>query len=479
MRLATKVAYNTLAQVGGKAVATLLGLLTVGIMTRYLGQTGFGEYTTVITFASIFAIVADFGLTLVTTQMINRSGVKTDEALGNLFGFRLVSALAIIGLAPLVIWLFPYSSVIKVGVVVVSGSYLFFSFNQVFVSLFQRELKTHLIAVAEVASRVVLLAGVVLTAWYHWGLNGILISMVFSNLSSFLLHYLFSLSIVRVVFKFDRQYWREIFSRAWPLLTTIILNLIYLKADIFLLSLMKSQSEVGLYGAAYKVVDVLVAVPFMFAGLILPILVKHRADGEVGKYAFVAQKVFDVTVLAVAPLLIGGWLLATPSLVLIAGTNFAISGEILKILLPAIAAVFFSCFFTHLMISFEAQKKLIKFYLLTAVTALPLYLYFISRWSYFGAAWGTVYSEGLILVCAIWAVWRQKYFMPRLKLAAKSLVAAGVMGLVIIISSLLLNVFSPFGFITVVLAAVISYGGSLWLMGILTKDLWQEFLPVD
>jgi O-antigen/teichoic acid export membrane protein len=476
MSLAVKVAHNTLAQLGGKIVGTFLGLATVGIMTRYLGQSGFGEYTTVITFASLFAIIADMGLTLVSTQMINRHGAQTEEALSNLFGFRLVSAVVIIGLAPALIWLFPYPAAIKSGVVIVSWSYLFISFNQVFVSLFQRELKTHIIAIAEIASRLVLLAGVIAVAWYNWGLNGILVAAAVSSLLSFLLHYGFSLPITKVAFKFNLVYWREIFSRSWPLLTTIVLNLVYLKADILILSLIRTQAEVGLYGAAYKVVDVVVTLPFLFAGLVLPILVKHWSSGERGKFAFVAQKVFDVNVLAVLPLLAGGWLLANPGMRLVAGDNFAVSGEILKILLLAVVAVFGSCFFTHLMISFEAQRKLIKFYLITALTALPIYLYAISRWSYWGAAWGTVYSESLILVFSLAAVWRQGHFMPQLNLALKALVATAIMSLVIVGLSAAVNPFSPFGFVLVLVAAVASYSLTLGLMGVLKLANWQEFL---
>ena len=298
MRLAARVAYNTLAQLTGKIVSAGLGLVAVGVMTRYLGQSGFGEFTTVIAFASTFAIIADLGLSLVTTQMINRPGANQEEALGNLLSFRLISALLIIGLAPLTVWFFPYSQAIKVGVAVVSWSYLFFSFNQIFVSLFQKELKTHLVAIAEVISRAVLLVIVILTAWRDWGLSGVLWSMVASNIINVSWHYFFARRLAKFSWQFSWRVWKQIISRSWPLLTTIVLNLVYLKADVLILSLIKPQAEVGLYGAAYRVVDVLVALPFMFAGLMLPILVKHWTGGAKDNFKFVAQKVFNVIILA-------------------------------------------------------------------------------------------------------------------------------------------------------------------------------------
>jgi O-antigen/teichoic acid export membrane protein len=476
MRLAARVAYNTLAQLSGKLVSAGLGLVAVGVMTRYLGQSGFGEFTTVIAFASTFAIIADLGLSLVTTQMINKSGTNQEEVLGNLLTFRLASSLILIGLAPLSVWFFPYNQAIKVGVAVVSWSYLFFSFNQIFVSLFQKELKTHLIAIAEVVSRAVLLVIVILTTWYNWGLTGVLWSMVASNIINFSLHYWFARRLAKFGWRWSWTIWKQIMSRSWPLLATIVLNLVYLKADILILSLIKPQADVGLYGAAYRVVDVLVALPFMFAGLMLPILVKHWSDGAHSSFKFVAQKIFDVTVLATAPLLMAGYLLARPAMSVVAGTNFIISGSILKILLLAVVAVFFSCVFTYLMISFEEQKRLIKYYLLTAITAMPVYYFAISKYSYFGAAWGTVYSEVLIFICSAVAVWRYSHFLPNLRLLPKALGATAVMALVIISLSLGLDVFTTWGLGLTVIGGVASYSLMLKIFGLLKLSAWQGLL---
>ena len=58
MSLAAKVAKNTLIQIISKIISTILGIVALGIMTRALGQDGFGEYTTVFNFMSMFAIVA-------------------------------------------------------------------------------------------------------------------------------------------------------------------------------------------------------------------------------------------------------------------------------------------------------------------------------------------------------------------------------------------------------------------------------------
>ena len=66
-------------------------------------------------------------------------------------------------------------------------------------------------------------------------------------------------------------------------------------------------------------------------------------------------------------------------------------------------------------------------YLAVAVTSLVGYLIFIPRFSYYGAAWMTVYSELAILVIAFTLVVRTTKVYPSLKTFFKVLVAAGVM----------------------------------------------------
>ncbi len=81
-----EVAENYLIQVLGKTLSILFGLITVGILTRTLGDTGFGEYTTAITFLSLFGVFVDFGLTLTLVQMMSKPGADEAKVVGNVLG---------------------------------------------------------------------------------------------------------------------------------------------------------------------------------------------------------------------------------------------------------------------------------------------------------------------------------------------------------------------------------------------------------
>ncbi|MDP3043652.1 MAG: flippase [bacterium] len=433
MRLSTKVAYNTIIQIISKIIATILGLIAIAVMARYLGREGFGQYTTIVTFLSFFGIIADLGLTLITVQMISQPNVDENKILSNLFSLRLISAVVFLGIAPLTVIFFPYEPIIKLGVAIASLSFFFIALNQILTGLFQKNLRMDKVSIAEVAGKIILAAGVILVYYLDLGLLNMLVAAVAASAVNFLLHYLFSRRFARIKLCFDFAVWREIAKKSWPLAITIIFNLIYLKTDTLLLSLIKRPSEigiiaeVGIYGAAYRVIDVLITMPFMFAGLILPILTARWAKGEKQGFNNVLQKSFDMMAMFAIPLVVGAQFTAKDIMVLVAGPDFEASGPILQVLIAAAGIIFLGCMFAHAIIALDKQKKIIGFYIFTAVTAVIGYLILIPRYSYFGAAWVTIYSEITIALASFYLVWKYSGFLPSLKPTAKILAASLVM----------------------------------------------------
>lgn len=464
MSLAKKIAHNTIIQMIGKIISTVLGLFSLALITRYLGQAGFGEYTTITTFLTFFAVIADLGLTLITVQMISGEAKDENKILNNLFSLRLISALFFIGLAPLTVIFFPYSSVVKIGVLITALSFIFPALNQVLIGLFQKKLNMDKSSLAEVISRLVLLGGIIISEKLSYGLTGILLTSVIASGSSFLLHYIFSLKFATIKFEFDLSLWKLIVSRSWPLAITIVLNLIYLRADTLILSLFKDSETVGLYGAAYRMIDVLTTLPFMFAGLILPILTAAWLENNHDSFKKILQKSFDFMAIIAIPLVIGAQFLAEPIMIFIAGRDFVMAGEILKVLIFSVAAIFLGTMFSHAVIAINKQKKMISFYVFTSISSLAAYLILIPRYSYYGAAAVTIYSELMIAIFSAYCIFKYSHFFPSLMVFFKSFLSSLVMGgfIYLIPAKYQGNIFS---LILILILAILLYFVILYLLG--------------
>jgi O-antigen/teichoic acid export membrane protein len=401
MSLAKKIAYNTFIQIIGKISSTLLGIFTLAIMARYLGQAGFGQYSTAIAWSSFFAIMADLGLTLVSSQMIATKQFKLKQTLGNLLSIRLVSAIFFIGLGPLIAIFMPYPEIVKNAVALSALTLFFGSLNQIIIGLFQNNLKMGKAVIAENIGRIILLIGTIWTVKNNLGLQTIMIVGAISALLNFALHLILSKKIKFFIPLWDKNIIIEIIKKSWPLGLTIFFNLLYLKSDTLMLSLLKSESEVGLYGASYKILDVLTTIPFMFCGLMLPLMVKAFEEKNFNQLKNVIQKTFDFLSIMAWPFLAGGIILSKEIMIMMAGQEFIESGAILKILLIASVAIFLGTGPSHAIIALGKQRKMIAAYIFVALSSFIGYLIFIPKFSYIGAAWVSVYSEISIALMAI------------------------------------------------------------------------------
>ncbi|KKW36492.1 MAG: Polysaccharide biosynthesis protein, partial [Candidatus Giovannonibacteria bacterium GW2011_GWA2_53_7] len=91
----------------------------------------------------------------------------------------------------------------------------------------------------------------------------------------------------------------------------------------------------------------------------------------------------------------------------IAGSEFADSGIILRLLAWALIGVFFGTLYGHAVVAVNKQKLMLFGYAATAVLSVAGYLWMIPRFGMTGAAFVTIFSESLIAILTFSIVWRE------------------------------------------------------------------------
>lgn len=402
MSIAKKILWNTGVQVAGKAISTILGVWLIILMTRSLGTEGFGAYTTANTYLQFFALFLDMGLNVTLIALLGEHA--DDEAyqkrcISALFTLRIfLSIIILLGLAPALIWLTDYPTIIKVAVFALAGSFVFPSINQVVVGAQQKALKLEPASIAEVIGRIVSIIGIHIAIAYGQGLIAMTWIITFASGCLFAYNIYHASKHANFYWNWDPIFWKMALKRSWPVGLTILLGLLYFKADTLILSRVRPLDEVGLYGAAYRVFEVLITVPFMYAGIILPILSSHWKKQEKQAFSSILTHSIDGMLFLAIPLIFGSALLGKEVLVAISGESFADAGRVLSILSLAIAVTYINTVFSHAVIAVDAQRKMIVPYIITSFIALVSYLYFIPIYGMWAAAWLTVIFETLILI---------------------------------------------------------------------------------
>lgn len=441
MSYTRRVAYNTSIQIVGKVLTTVISLFLVAALTRYLGVTAYGQYTTIFAFSQFFGVFADFGFFWFMVREISKPEADQEKIVGNVLTFRTLLAFVVFGLSFLIGAFIPQYHDIRWGIAIIAGATFWQILNGTYVGIFQNRLRMDKAALTDVVGRGVILATVLFLIHRGTDLNQILWAYFLGNFINFALSALLGRVYVRYRPMFDFSYWREILRETLPIFLVSILSLISFKIDTVMLSLLKSPTDVGIYGPPYKVVEILILIPSIFMGNVFPILTAY-IYGKDGRLNSAFQKSFDFLVIAAVPI-VSGVILTAPRIInLVAGKEFtsahtiapvfgvpATSALALQILVVAVGLSYLSFLFNYTVIALGKQAKLIWPNVVFVLFNVGLNLVLIPKFSYIGAALVTVLTE-IIVVLLYWFV-MHRYIDLKIRFSTllKALVAGIILGL--------------------------------------------------
>lgn len=425
MAFAARVARNTILQVGGKVAGAAIGLAVVAILTRYLHASGYGQYATVLAYVGFLSVIADLGLFLITSRELAQPGTDRERVLGNIVGLRLASAITILGLGALFAGFLPYPEVVRQGIALTTLAFLAVAVNQLLVAVFQVHLRMLPVVSGEIVGRLVLLGAAFYGATHGWSLLQLLGGQVAANFANLLITLIAAHRLVPVRPRFDPPEWKRILIETLPIAVSVVLNLIYFRIDTIFLSLMQPAAVVGLYSAAYKILEILTQFPAMFVGLVLPALSAAYLEPE--RFRAIFQRAFEAVVLAAVPIVVGGMVLAEPIVRFINGSEFAPAAPYLRILVVAVGMLYLGSLSGHAIVAIRKQRTMVWGYLAVALLGVALYLVLIPRLSATGAAIGTVATETTIALIGYILILRTMHLRLKLAVPAKALVAGAAL----------------------------------------------------
>ncbi len=464
MVVARKIAYNVLVSTVTKVLSTILALVSIGFITRYLGKEGFGNYATVLAFLSFFTAIADLGLYFIATREISRDGAHEAHILGNIFAIRLVSSAVVFLASPLVVYFFDYPAEVKRGIIIAAASFMFSSSYQILNGVFQKNLAMDKVAVSELLGKIVQVIFVIGAIQLKLGFDWIMLALLANMMVNFGVIYLFLKKYIIIKLQFDFVYWKSFLKESLPMGIAAVIAFIYFKMDTILLSVMKSSADVGIYNVAYKVLENITFFPAMIAGLVMPIMAKNIFSNR-ERFLEVTNKTLKVFFLLIVPLIVGVSFLADDIIRLIGGSGFFESGRVLQILVFALALIFFGQLLNTILIVGNLQKKLMWILGGVAIFNIGANLFFIPSYSYMASSYISVATELLVVLLTGYVVMVEIKYIPQTEGFLK------IMGAGLLMASFLYS-FRALNFFVLALGSSAIYFIFLWLFkAVKTEEL--------
>jgi O-antigen/teichoic acid export membrane protein len=229
---------------------------------------------------------------------------------------------------------------------------------------------------------------------------------------------------VRLAWSRSRATWRRLLRISLPFGATVVVNYLYFRLDVLLLSILRDTEEVALYGLAYRVLEGLIVLPSYFMFALFPEIARLTDDrARVDGIVVTALEAMQVLAL---PLVTLGIVFADDIVAVIGGAEFEDSASVLRILMVALGISYVSGVYGNALVAIGRQDALFKWSLVVLGANLAANLALIPPFGAVGAAIAVVASEALAFF-----VVRRLYgaggVTPRVAPAPRILLAGAVM----------------------------------------------------
>ena len=418
MQEKSKILFNAGSQIMGKILTMITSLIIVKIVASY-GADFYGDYVTAYEFLAFFGIIADAGLFSIAVREMSRDPKNTQKILGNLLFLRLILIFFVTILAGILAQFIPsYNEMVRSGIWITGLSMAMTIIAGTLSSILQSRMKIHFFSLSLVLGKIILM-GIV---WWLSVQNiefsrenlvelffNFLWAGAFSNLIFLLLVVYFVQKEVIIHLKFQWEYCKKIIKTALPYGISLVLQTLYLRLDIVLISILLGSTATGIYAISGRIMESLLIIGVFFGQAILPKLSaiddkklspeKNKQDKNL-VLSWGIEKLF----LLAMPIIIGGLFFAKDIILLLSSADFTSeelmigADSLLQILLPIIILAFLNQLFSFALVGKNLQGKLLPINLTAMSLNLILNLIYLPIYGILAAAWSTVLCEIIVFV---------------------------------------------------------------------------------
>jgi O-antigen/teichoic acid export membrane protein len=394
-------------RVTGYLVGVLLTVLSAAVLFRYFGPQDAGKYVTVFAIVAIVGSMFDGGLhSLAIREASVRRGGDRSAVLADLLGMRLVLGLAAIVLASAFAAVVGYEPSLVLGTALASIGLVLWSTHLILAAPLVAGLRLGWVTVIDVfrsaGAMVLLLAGVAA----GFGLLAFLAVPIPVALAAVVWTAVLVRRQISLWPSFRIDSWRALIPDVIPYAVATAAGLLYFRVAVVLLSLIASEHETGLYSAAFRIVEVLLIVPQLAIGTVLPIFA-HAASRDRDRLAYGVERTFRAAALFGGGLAVVLALGAPFAIAVVAGPDFSGAADMLRIQALGLGVALVTSVFTYALLSLRMHRELLVANIAALGVSVVLTLVLGNAWGGLGAATATAIAELCLAGSAVWLLVRR------------------------------------------------------------------------
>jgi len=398
---------NTAYQILSKVITSILGLATRKLLTTYLGPAGFGDYVFLLTYATLFGSIADWG----TITIGVREASQNRDHKPQIFGVAIVGRFLLSLLATIVaVFFFPLlhksgfsTPLVLTACFLIIAMALKASFGIIFESLMQMQRWV----IVEVGASLSTLLFYIVAVLFHLSLFHFLLFLLISSVLASLIGLILSLKITQIDFFPPRKFFYHFGRESFPMGLALIMFSVYNRIDTVILSYYRTSSEVGFYGLAYFIYENIVLVAAYVLNSVFPFLSQSASDSSPNSKFHQLYHQYYLVMLGMGLLAtLGSYFLAPFFVLILSSLQFVPSIILIRVLSFSLFFSFLNHATGYSLIALGRQRQYSLITLVALVFNLSANFIFIPFFGALAAAWITVFTEGLVQISSLFLITR-------------------------------------------------------------------------
>ncbi|MGD1003094.1 MAG: flippase [Minisyncoccia bacterium] len=388
--VAKNTVWSSISQFGARIIKAVIVIYAA----RALGTAGYGVFSYAITLAGFFGIFVDPGI----NSVLIRDGAKaTPEERQSLFSTTLIMKAIILAFSVVVvIFIAPLFSTLpgaKILLPLVALIIVFDSTREFLASLFRAEEKMQWDAMSFLLENLAITVFGFILLW----VSATPLSFTYAYVAGTSVGAITAIWLLRGRFKnifagASARRMMAIIKTAWPFAVTGALGILLTNTDILIISWMRTASEVGIYSAAIRIIQVLYLVPLVIQTSTMPFL-SRLAKRDNKRFRAVLERTLALIFLVSIPLSLGGIILGTQIMQLVFGVGYIAGGLGLSVLMLNLSFDYAGSVVATGIFAYDHQKNLIISSAIAGVSNVLFDLLFIPHWGITGSAFATLIAQ--------------------------------------------------------------------------------------
>ncbi|MFC1699070.1 flippase [Candidatus Omnitrophota bacterium] len=424
MSTASRLAKNTATLFASQAVMLLLSTVFTVYLARLLGPANYGKYVFASSFPAIFFVSFTF-LSDLAVRDVARDKSSASNYLGSIVTLKIFLCSILLLLIYYLLRLMGYPQDTAIAVYAFSLYFFLQRITSSFSAIFIAHEKLSYSAVSAAIEKLVIVSLALLLLSCGSGLTGFVWVFVFGGFFRLLALSILIRPYAKLRLRFNPGLYRYLFKIGYPMLLASLFGVLISKIGVVILSKLKGDQAVGLYGIGYGLYIVVTIVATSFNSSLFPLFSKYslkQREKSVALYKISFRLLFACAVLLMVAVLA----LADRIVLLFFKQAYLDSTAVIRIIFLGLPLFFVRNLLATILISINRQKRIMP--CLAAGLLLHLILSFalIPRVSYLGASIAFVATELVVFSTLFYFVRRHFSKLDLLAILLKSSIAGGL-----------------------------------------------------